>query len=84
MEDLYQNSAWYFDEKYKQDNASYEWFKKAVADPSVLDECPLENHVREMLAEEIQRRLAPNPVKIRAGLKSQFLNRIPRVTLCAC
>ena len=67
LEDLYSKSAWYFDEKYKQDNSSYEWFKKAVHDSSVLDECPLDNHTREALITEIQRRLAPNPVKIRSG-----------------
>lgn len=74
LEELYKNSAWYFDEKFKQDNASYEWFKKAVSDASVLDECPLENHVREKLVEEIQRRLAPNPVKIRADIEVSCFN----------
>ncbi|XP_075259391.1 eukaryotic translation initiation factor 2 subunit 1-like [Convolutriloba macropyga] len=74
LEDLYMKSAWYFDEKYKQDNASHEWFKKAVADPTVLDECPLDNSVREVLLAEIQRRLAPNPVKIRADVEVSCFN----------
>ncbi|XP_063713557.1 eukaryotic translation initiation factor 2 subunit 1-like [Symsagittifera roscoffensis] len=74
LEELYSKSAWYFDEKFKQDNASFEWFKKAVADSSVLDECPLDNNVREVLLAEIQRRLAPNPVKIRADVEVSCFN----------
>ncbi|KAL8561734.1 Eukaryotic translation initiation factor 2 subunit 1 [Nucella lapillus] len=68
LEDLYEKTAWYFDEKYKKSGASYEAFKHAVGNPEVLDECDIDDKTKEMLFENICRKLKPQSVKIRADI----------------
>jgi len=69
LEELYQKTAWYFDEKYKKQANSYEVFKHAVTDPSILDECNLDEETKEILIQNIKRRLTPQAVKIRADIE---------------
>lgn len=38
------------------------------SDPSILDECGLDNQTKETLLSNIRRRLTPQAVRIRAGM----------------
>lgn len=69
LEDLYQKTAWHFEEKYKSKAAAYDVFKQAVIDPSILDECGLEEKTREVLLNNIRRKLTSQAVKIRADIE---------------
>ncbi|XP_054715834.1 eukaryotic translation initiation factor 2 subunit 1-like [Uloborus diversus] len=69
LEELYKKTAWYFDEKCKKQASSYDMFKHAVNDPSILDECGLDNQTKETLLSNIRRRLTPQAVRIRADIE---------------
>lgn len=69
LEDLYKKTAWMFDEKYKKHGAAYEAFKHAVTNPEILDECDIDEKTKEVLLENIKRRLTPQSVKIRADVE---------------
>lgn len=69
LEELYQKTAWHFEEKYKSKAAAYDVFKQAVVDPSILDECGLEENTREVLLNNIRRKLTSQAVKIRADIE---------------
>jgi translation initiation factor 2 subunit 1 len=69
LEELYTNTAWYFDRKYKKTGASYDAFKHAVANPEILDELPLDTETKEVLISNIKRRLTPQAVKIRSDIE---------------
>ncbi|VEL33537.1 unnamed protein product [Protopolystoma xenopodis] len=69
LEELCRNTCWYFDRKYGKSGASYDVFKKAVTNPSVLDECSIEEPVKELLLQDIRHRLMPQAVKIRADFE---------------
>ncbi|WAR23192.1 IF2A-like protein [Mya arenaria] len=66
LEDLYMKTAWMFDEKLKKPTACYEIFKHAVTNPATLDECDIDENTKEVLLENIKRRLTPQSVKIRS------------------
>jgi len=68
LEELYEKTAWFFDEKYKKIGFAYEAFKHAVQNPSVLDECDIDEETRRLLYENICRRLTPVSMKIRADI----------------
>ncbi|KAF5274098.1 hypothetical protein FQR65_LT04496 [Abscondita terminalis] len=70
LEELYQKTAWYFEEKYKKNKASaYDFFKQAVVDPSILAECGLDDKTKEILLSNIKRKLTSQAVKIRADIE---------------
>lgn len=70
LEDLYQRTAWHFEEKYKKNKASaYDFFKQAVLDPSILAECGLDEKTKEVLLSNIKRKLTSQAVKIRADIE---------------
>lgn len=69
LEELYQKTAWHFEEKYKSKAAAYDVFKQAVIDPSILDECGLEDDTKEVLLNNIRRKLTSQAVKIRADIE---------------
>lgn len=69
LEELYKKTAWYFDEKFKKQASSYDVFKLAVTDVSVLDECNLDPNTHEVLLTNIKHRLTPQAVKIRADIE---------------
>ncbi|CAG9834888.1 unnamed protein product [Diabrotica balteata] len=70
LEELYQKTAWYFEEKYKKNKASaYDFFKQAVLDPSILAECDLDDKTKEVLLSNIKRKLTSQAVKIRADIE---------------
>ncbi|XP_018563335.1 eukaryotic translation initiation factor 2 subunit 1 [Anoplophora glabripennis] len=70
LEELYQKTAWYFEEKYKKNKASaYDFFKQAVLDPSILAECDLDEKTKEVLLGNIKRKLTSQAVKIRADIE---------------
>ncbi|XP_034942999.1 eukaryotic translation initiation factor 2 subunit 1 [Chelonus insularis] len=70
LEDLYQKTAWHFEEKYKKQKASaYDFFKQAVLDPSILAECGLDEKTKEVLLNNIKRKLTSQAVKIRADVE---------------
>ncbi|KRX45777.1 Eukaryotic translation initiation factor 2 subunit 1 [Trichinella nativa] len=69
LEDLLNRTAWHFDRKYNKKAASYEVFKKAVNDESVLDECDIDDATKEKILENIRKRLTPQAVRIRADVE---------------
>ncbi|MCL4148368.1 UNVERIFIED_CONTAM: hypothetical protein GTU68_020082, partial [Idotea baltica] len=69
VEELYQKTAWHFEEKYKKQSYAYDVFKQAVNEPSLLDECNLDTETRSVLLEQIQRKLQSQAVKIRADIE---------------
>ncbi|XP_033332831.1 eukaryotic translation initiation factor 2 subunit alpha [Megalopta genalis] len=70
LEELYQKTAWHFEEKYKKQKASaYDFFKQSVLDPSILAECGLDEHTKEVLLKNIKRKLTSQAVKIRADVE---------------
>ncbi|KAF8793744.1 eukaryotic translation initiation factor 2 subunit 1-like [Argiope bruennichi] len=69
LEDLYRKTAWHFDEKFKKQASSYDIFKHAVNDPSILDECNLDPDTKSTLLANIKRRLTPQAVRIRADIE---------------
>jgi len=69
LEELYNKTAWHFDEKMKKKNASFDAFKAAVNNPSILDECELDDKTKETLLTHIRRRLMPQAVKARADIE---------------
>ncbi|XP_033738821.1 eukaryotic translation initiation factor 2 subunit 1-like [Pecten maximus] len=74
LEELYKKTAWYFDDKYKKPGSSYEAFKHAVTNPEILDECDIDSETKDVLLENIRRRLTPQAVKIRADLEVACTN----------
>ncbi|KAJ8792659.1 hypothetical protein J1605_019878 [Eschrichtius robustus] len=67
LESLFQRTAWVFDDKYKRPGyGAYDAFKHAVSEPSILDSLDLNEDEREVLINNINRRLTPQAVKIRA------------------
>jgi len=69
LEELYKKTAWHFDEKLKKQASSYDIFKHAVNDPSILDECGLDDETKDILLSNIKRRLTPQAVRIRADIE---------------
>jgi len=72
IEDLFERTVWKLDKQYKRENekckASYDIFKKAVEDPDVLNELEISDQEREILMKNINRRLTPQAMKIRADI----------------
>lgn len=69
LEDLYRKTAWRFEAKNKKKGSSYDWFKQAVQDPSILDECELSEELKKVLLENIKQKLTQQAVKIRADIE---------------
>jgi len=69
LEELYQKTAWYFEEKHKNKTASYDIFKQSVLEPSLLDECQLDENTKNVLLTNIKRKLTSQAMKIRADIE---------------
>ncbi|XP_014243906.1 eukaryotic translation initiation factor 2 subunit 1 [Cimex lectularius] len=69
LEDLYQRTAWLFEEKTKKKASAYDFFKQAVLDNSILAECGLPEQTQEVLLTNIKRKLTSQAVKIRADIE---------------
>ncbi|KAL7049144.1 hypothetical protein ACKWTF_003611 [Chironomus riparius] len=69
LEELYQKTAWYFEEKHKNKTASYDIFKQAVTEPALLDECNLDENTKNVLLTNIKRKLTSQAMKIRADIE---------------
>jgi len=69
LEDLYKKTAWYFEAKSKKQGTAYDYFKQSVADPSLLNDLGLDENMKEVLVENIQRKLTQQAVKIRADFE---------------
>lgn len=69
FEELCEKTAWHFDEKMKRQAASYDIFKAAVNDPSLLDECGLDDKTKDILLLHMKRRLMSQAVKVRADVE---------------
>lgn len=69
LEELYRKTAWHFEDKNKKQGSSYDVFKQAINDPSVLDECELDDVTKEALLSHIKRKLAPQAIKARADIE---------------
>jgi len=69
LEELYKKTAWHFEAKTKKKGSSYDWFKQAVQDPSLFEECGLDEKTKKVLLENIQQKLTQQAVKIRADVE---------------
>jgi len=69
LEELYEKTAWYFDQKMKKKAGAFDVFKKALTDPTVFDECDIPAKVKERLIEDIKKKLTPQALKIRADIE---------------
>ena len=71
LEQLYEKTAWYFDEKMGRQGAAYDVFKLATQsnDSTILDECDLDAKTRSILLKHIKQRLMPQQVKVRADIE---------------
>jgi len=69
LEDLYKKTAWYFETKSKKQGTAYDYFKQSVADPTLLNDLGLDENMKEVLVENIQRKLTQQAVKIRADFE---------------
>lgn len=69
VEELYRQTAWHFEEKYKKQACAYDVFKQAVVDTSILEECSLDEETKAVLLTQIQRKLQSQAVKIRADIE---------------
>jgi len=69
LEDLFEKTAWFFDEKYKSTGGAYEAFKHAVTEPTILDECDLDEKTKEVLITNINRRMMTQAVKVRSDIE---------------
>jgi len=69
LEELYKKTAWHFEAKTKKKGSSYDFFKKAVEEPELLDECGLDENTKSVLLENIQQKLTQQAVKIRADVE---------------
>ena len=49
--------------------SAYDYFKQAVSEPALLDECGLDDSTKKILIENIQRKLTQQAVKIRADFE---------------
>jgi len=68
LEELYRKTAWHFEAKTKKKGSSYDWFKQAVQDPTLFDECGLDEKTKAELLRNIQQKLTQQAVKIRADV----------------
>lgn len=69
LEELYMKTAWYFEKKYHSKVAPYDIFKQSVTDPGMFDECGLDDKTKEVLLNNIKRKLVSPTVKIRADIE---------------
>merc|ERR1712020_776086 len=69
LEELYRKTAWHFESKTKKKGSSYDWFKQAVQEPTLFDECGLDNDTKVELLRNIQQKLTQQAVKIRADIE---------------
>jgi len=69
LEDLYKRTAWSLEEKYKFKLSAFDIFKEAVTDDSILVECGLDEECRKVLISQLQLKLQPQAVKIRADIE---------------
>lgn len=69
LEELYQKTAWYFEDKHKNKTAAYDIFKQSVTEPSILDECNLDENTKQVLLTNIKRKLTSQAMKIRADIE---------------
>uniref|UniRef100_A0A0V0G5V4 Eukaryotic translation initiation factor 2 subunit 1 n=1 Tax=Triatoma dimidiata TaxID=72491 RepID=A0A0V0G5V4_TRIDM len=69
LEELYQRTAWFFEERQKKKSSAYDFFKQAVLDNSILAECGLDEETQEVLLTNIKRKLTSQAVKIRADIE---------------
>jgi len=73
LEDFMAKSAWALDTKFKKPEepykASYDCFKKAVDDPTILDQLEITDHQRDTLLKTIRQRLTPQAEKLRAEIE---------------
>jgi len=69
LEELYKNTAWFFDKKYASAGGSHELFKESAQKPEILDELEIDERTKETLLKIIKRRLTPQAVKVRADVE---------------
>lgn len=63
-------TTWHFDKKYAREGeahkASYTYFRRAVDDPTVFDECDITDEEKAEIISIIKNRMTPSPDEIRA------------------
>jgi len=73
LEDFMSKTAWALDRLFKKPEepfkASYDCFKKAVDDPTILDQLEITDEQRDILLKTIRQRLTPQAEKLRAEIE---------------
>ncbi|CAF1160720.1 unnamed protein product [Rotaria magnacalcarata] len=69
FEELYEKTAWFYDEKCKRPGAAYDIFVRAVSDEHELNDCQVDENTKKILINNIRRRLTPQAVKCRADVE---------------
>ena len=63
--------AWYFETKSTKQGSAYDYFNQSMADPSLLNDLGLDDNMKEVVVENIQR-------KLRSGLTLNALASLMR------
>jgi len=66
LEEIYTKIAWPL---YRKHGHAYDALKLSLSNPKILDDLQLEQTIRDALIKNIQRRLTPQPVKVRADIE---------------
>lgn len=66
FEELYEKTAWFYDEKFDRDGAAFDVFVRAAKDEKVLNDCPVDEKTRKLILEDVRRRFTLSAVKCRA------------------
>lgn len=80
LEDLYRNVAWPLYKKFKTEKSSedekrieymhcYDVFRMGITDARVFDGLELTDKVKQQLMNQVERRLTPQPIKIRSDIE---------------
>ncbi|CAF1216497.1 unnamed protein product [Adineta steineri] len=69
FEELYEKTAWYYDEKYGKQGAVYDVFVRAANDEHELDDCQIDETTRKVLINNIRHHVSSQAVKYRADIE---------------
>ncbi|CAF1524031.1 unnamed protein product, partial [Rotaria sordida] len=68
LENLFERTAWFLNEKYQQIGAAYDAFVRAARDEHELDACPIDENIKNILLKTIRQHLAATAVKCQANI----------------
>ncbi|UJR10603.1 hypothetical protein I4U23_014800 [Adineta vaga] len=74
FEELYEKTAWFYDQRDKKQGAAYDVFHRVMNNEKELDDCPIDENTRTILISNIHRHLATQAVKCRADVEVACFN----------